>query len=51
MMILTHLLLPTITILAHDDRTAAVVAFFLATNKTFEGVCLALAAKFLQKEL
>ena len=25
--------------------------FFLATNKTFEGVCLALAGKFLQKEL
>ena len=31
-------------------RTAAVVAFF-ATNKTFEGVCLALAGTFLQKEL
>ena len=25
--------------------------FFLATNKTFEGVCLALEGKFLQKEL
>ena len=25
--------------------------FFLATNKTFEGVCLALVGKFLQKEL
>ena len=25
--------------------------FFLATNKTFEGVCLALAEKFLQREL
>ena len=25
--------------------------FFLATNKTFEGVCLALAGKFLQMEL
>ena len=25
--------------------------FFLATNKTFEGVCLALAGKVLQKEL
>ena len=25
--------------------------FFLATNKTFEGVCLTLAGKFLQKEL
>ena len=25
--------------------------FFLATNKTFEGVRLALAGKFLQKEL
>ena len=25
--------------------------FFLATNKTFEGVCLALTGKFLQKEL
>ena len=25
--------------------------FFLATNKTFEGVCLVPAGKFLQKEL
>ena len=25
--------------------------FFLATNKTFEGICLALAGKILQKEL
>ena len=25
--------------------------FFLPTNKTFEGICLALAEKFLQKEL
>ena len=25
--------------------------FFLPTNKTFEGICLALAGKFLQKEL
>ena len=25
--------------------------FFLVTNKTLEGVCLALAGKFLQKEL
>ena len=25
--------------------------FFLATNKPFEGVCLTLAGKFLQKEL
>ena len=25
--------------------------FLLVTNKTFEGVCLALAGKFLQKEL
>ena len=25
--------------------------FFFATNKTFEGVCLALAGKFPQKEL
>ena len=25
--------------------------FLLARNKTFEGVCLALAGKFLQKEL
>ena len=36
---------------ARDDRTAAVVAFSLATNKTFEGVCLALAGKFLQNKL
>ena len=25
--------------------------FFLPTNKNFEGICLALAGKFLQKEL
>ena len=25
--------------------------FFLPTNKTFEGICLAHAGKFLQKEL
>ena len=25
--------------------------FFLPTNKTFEGICLALEEKFLQKEL
>ena len=25
--------------------------FFLPTNKTFEGICLALAGKFIQKEL
>ena len=25
--------------------------FFLPTNKTFEGICLALAGNFLQKEL
>ena len=25
--------------------------FFLPTNKTFEGICLALAGKFLEKEL
>jgi len=25
--------------------------FLLPTNKTFEGICLALAGKFLQKEL
>ena len=25
--------------------------FFLAKNKTFEGICLALVGKFLQKEL
>ena len=25
--------------------------FFLPTNKTFEGICLALEGKFLQKEL
>ena len=44
MMIFNHLLLPaTITILAGNDQTAAVVAVFLPTNKTFEGICLALA--------
>ena len=40
-----------VTILARDDRAAAAVAFFLPTIKTFEGICLALAGKFLQKEL
>ena len=34
------------TILARNDRTAAVVAFSFATNKTFEDICLALAGKF-----
>ena len=43
------LLLLTITILARNDRTANGV--FLTTNKTFEGICLALAGKFLQKKL
>ena len=48
-MIFNSLLLPTIAILARDDRTAAVVAFFLATNKTFEGVCLALAGSVFKR--
>ena len=48
---LTHLLLPTITILARNDQTAAARRFFLPTNKTFEGICLVLSGKFLQKEL
>ena len=46
---LTHLLLPTITILARqwpNDRRV-----FLPTNKTFESICLAIEGKFLQKEL
>ena len=45
MMIFNYLLLPaTITILARNDRTAAVVAF-----SSFEDICLALAGKFPQK--
>ena len=32
-----------ITILAPNDQTDAVIAFFLPTNKTFEGICLPLA--------
>ena len=40
---LTNVLLPTISALARNDRTA--------TNKTFEGICLAISGKFLQKEL
>ena len=48
----THLLLPTITILAHNDRTAVVVAFSCRQIKLFKAfVNLALAGKFLQKEL
>ena len=36
---------------APQDRTASVVAFSCRQNKTFEGICLAVAGKFLQKEL
>ena len=35
----------------HFSRFFGRRRFFLATNNTFEGVCLALAGKFLQKEL
>ena len=38
-----------ITILAHDDWTATVIAFSCQQNKTFEGICLALPGKFVQK--
>ena len=34
-----------------NDRTAAVVAFSCRQIKTFEGICLALAEKIVQKEL
>ena len=46
---LTHLLLPTISILARKWPNGRRV--FLPTNKTFEGICLAYVGKFLQKEL
>ena len=49
-MILNSFTLPAITILARNDRTGG-RRVFLPTNKTFEGICLALAGKFLQKEL
>ena len=49
MIILTHLLLPTITILAQKWPNVRLI--FLPTNETLEGICLALAGKFLQKEL
>ena len=39
------------TILARNDRTAAVVAFSCRQIKPFEGICLAFAGKFPQKEL
>ena len=48
-MVFTRLLMPTITILVRkwpNDRRA-----LLPTNKTFEGVFLALARKYLQKDL
>ena len=51
MILLIHLLLPTITVLARNDRTAAVVGFPCQQIKLFEGICLALAGNFLQKEL
>ena len=34
-----------------QDRTAAAVAFSCRQIKLFNGICLALAGKFLQKEL
>ena len=37
-------------IMARNDRTA-VGFFFLTTNKTFKGICLALSGKFLEREL
>ena len=43
MMIFTHLLLPTVTILARNDRTG--------DNKTFEDISLAITWKFRQKGL
>ena len=48
---LTHLLLPTIKIFGAQWPNGRGRRFFLPTNKTFEGICLALAGKFLQKEL
>ena len=49
-MIFNSFTVATIKILAHNDRTGG-RRVFLPTNKTFEGICLALAGKFLQKEL
>ena len=45
---LTHLLLQTITFLVHKWPNGRHV--FLPTNKTFEGICLALAGTFREKE-
>ena len=47
---LTRLHLPTITILARNDRTGG-HRVFSPTNKTFGGICLALVGKFLQNKL
>ena len=48
MMILTHVLLPTIITLACNDRTRG-RRVFQPTNKTFDGTCVAPPRKFLQK--
>ena len=45
---LTHLLLQTITFLVHKWPNGRHV--FLPTNKTFEGICLALAGTFREQE-
>ena len=49
MMVLTHLLLPTITILARQWPNERRV--FLPTNEIFEGICSGIVGKFLQKGL
>ena len=46
-MILNSFTLPAITIFARNDRTGG-RRVFLPTNKTFEGIWIALAGKFLQ---
>ena len=49
MMILNSFTVVKVKVLKRDDRTAAVVAFCCRQIK-LEGICLALAGKFLQKE-
>ena len=49
MVLLTHLLLLTFTILVRKRPNGCHI--FLLTNEAFEGICLAIGGKCLQKEL
>ena len=49
MMILTHLMLPTITILARSDRTAAAVAFSCQQIKVWKAFVQLLQGNFFKR--